>query len=220
VAALLVERRFPLRRGRGLSMGTGGILGYLAAASLATWVRGEAFPVGATLSGWSTFIGTTSGLALGALVGHLTDATPADALFVATGGVGGALVGGLLCGAARCGADFGAWVLAGELALFTTALSVRAAVRPTQRTMRLVGAGAVGLGVLMGGGVLLAHAVRDGELTGDGVQRSAVFGLSGLVVGAVTFFAIGRRAEPAALVVPTAQVTGQGMVLGVAVTQR
>jgi hypothetical protein len=220
VGALLLESRFPMRRGRGLSAGTGGILGYLAATSLATWVRGEPAPTSTTLSGWATFIGTSSGLAVGALVGHLTDAPPADALFVATGGVGGALLGGLLCGAVRCGADFGAWALVGELGLFTTALAVRAAVRPALRTMRLVGVGALGLGALLGGGVLLAHGVRDGALTAEGVQRSAVFGLGGLLLGAVTFFAIGRSAEPSTTVVPTAQVTAQGLTVGVSVTHR
>jgi hypothetical protein len=218
VGALLIERRYPMRRGRGLSAGAGGILGYLAATSIGTLVRDESVPTSATLAGWATFIGTTSGLALGALVGHLTDAMPADALFAATGGVGGALLGGLLCGAARCGPQLGAWSLAGELGLFTTALLVRATVRPTLPTMRLVGAGALGLGLLMGGGVLLAHGVRDGELTATGVQRSAVFGLGGLVVGAVTFFAIGRRAESTTTVIPTAQVAGSSLVLGVSVT--
>jgi hypothetical protein len=39
------------------------------------------------------------------------------------------------------------------------------------------------------------------------------------VVGGATFFALGRQAEPAAAtVVPTAQVTGQGLLLGVAIT--
>lgn len=221
LGALLIERRFPMRRGRALSAGTGGTLGYLVAASLATWVRGESFPTGATLSGWTTFIGTTSGIAAGALVGHLTDATPADVLFVATGGVGGALGGGLLCGVARCGAGLGAWALAGELGLFTAAVALRATVRPTQPTMRLVGAGALGLGLLLGGGVLLAYGVRDGEITAGAAQRSALFGLGGLALGAVTFFALGRGAEPSmTTVVPTAQVTGQGMVLGAAVTHR
>lgn len=218
VGALLVEHRFPLRRGRGISAGTGGFLGYLAATSIGTWVRGESVPTSATLSGWSTFIGTTSGIAVGALVGHLTDAMPADALFVATGGVGGALLGGLMCGAARCGADLGAWSLVGEVGLFTTALVLRSTVRPTVPTMRLVGAGALGLGLLMGGGVMLAYGVRDGDLTAEAVQRSAVFGAAGLVVGAVTFFAIGRRAEPTTTVMPTAQVTGQALLLGVSVT--
>lgn len=217
VGALLVERRFPLRRGRGISAGSGGILGYLAATSIGTWARGDAFPTGATLSGWATFIGTTSGIAAGALVGHLTDAMPADALFVATGGVGGALLGGLLCGAFRCGADLGAWSLVGELGLFTAAVALRATVRPTVPTMRLVGAGAIGLGLLMGGGVLLAHAVRDGEVTADGAQRSAAFGAAGLVLGGVTFFALGRRAEASTTVVPTAQVQGGALVLGVTV---
>jgi hypothetical protein len=50
------------------------------------------------------------------------------------------------------------------------------------------------------------------------VQRSAVFGLGGLVVGAVTFFAIGRRAESTTTVIPTAQVAGSSLVLGVSVT--
>lgn len=221
LGALLIERRFPMRRGRGLSTGSGAIMGYLAAISISSWVRGESSPSSVSLTGWGTFIGTTSGIALGALLGHLTDAVPADALFVATGGVGGALLGGLLCGSMRCGADLGAWSLVGELGLFTTALLVRSAVRPTAPTMRLVGAGALGLGGLMGGGVLLAHAVRDGELTAEGVQRGAVFALGGLVVGAVTFFALGRSAEAAAArttVMPTAQVAGQAMVLGVSVT--
>ena len=219
VGALLIERRFPMRRGRGLSAGAGGMLGYLAAASISTWVRGESSPTGATLAGWSTFIGTTSGIALGALVGHLTDAMPVDALFVATGGVGGALLGGLLCASVRCGPEIGAWSLTGELAMLTAALVFRATVRPTLPTMRLVGVGAIGMAVLMGGGVLLAHAVRDGEVTAAGMQRSAVFALSGLVVGGATFFALGRQAEPAAaMVVPTAQVTGQGLLLGVAIT--
>ena len=219
VGALLVERRFPLRRGRGISAGAGGILGYLAAASIGTLVRGESSPTGATLAGWSTFIGTTSGIAIGALVGHLTDAMPVDALFVATGGVGGALLGGLLCGSVRCGSEMGAWSLTGELGMLTAALVFRAMVRPTLPTMRLVGAGAIGMALLMGGGVLLAHAVRDGEVTAAGVQRSAVFALGGLVVGGATFFALGRQAEPAATtMVPTAQVTGQGLLLGVAIT--
>lgn len=220
VGALLIERRFPLRRGRGLATGSGALMGYLAAISISSWVRGEAFPSGPSLTGWGTFIGTTSGIALGALLGHLTDAEPADALFVATGGVGGALLGGLLCGSMRCGPDLGAWSLVGELGLFTTALLVRSAVRPTAPTMRLVGAGALGLGGLMGGGVLLAHAVRDGELSAGAVQRGAVFALGGLVVGAVTFFALGRSAEAAraTTVMPTAQVAGQAMVLGVSVT--
>ncbi len=218
VAALLIEHRYPLRRGRGLVAGTSGLLGYLGATALRSWIAEESFPSGKTLSGWSTFIGTTSGIALGALVGHLTDATPADALWVGTGGVGGALLGGLICGAVRCGPDLGAYALVGEVALLTTAILTRSLVRPTQPTMRLVGAGALGTGILMGGGVLLAHGVRDGELTREGVQRSAVFGLAGLVVGAATFYAIGRQAEGRATVVPTAQVTGQGMVLGLAMS--
>ena len=220
VGVLLIERRYPMRRGRGLSTGSGALMGYLTAISISSLARGESSPSSVSLTGWGTFIGTSSGIALGALLGHLTDAMPADALFVATGGVGGALLGGLLCGSMRCGADLGAWSLVGELGLFTTALLVRSAVRPTAPTMRLVGAGALGLGGLMGGGVLLAHAVRDGELTADGVQRSAVFALGGLVVGAVTFFARGRSAEAAArtTVMPTAQVAGQAMVLGVSVT--
>lgn len=220
VGALLIEHRFPLRRGRGLSAGTGGFLGYLAATSATAWVNGESFPTSRTLSGWATFLGTTSGIVAGALVGHFTDARPVDALYVATGGVGGALLGGLLCGAARCGADLGAWALVGELTLFTTALLTRPLVKPGQGTMRLVGAGALGLGALMGGGVLLAHVVRDGELTADGVQRSAVFGLAGLAFGAVTFFAIGRANEGRATVMPTAQVTGQGVILGLAMSDR
>lgn len=220
VGALLVERRFPMRRGRGLSAGTGAILGYLGSMALRAWLDGESFPSGNTASGWTTFIGTTSGIVVGALVGHFTDARPGDALYVATGGVGGALVGGLLCGAARCGADLGAWALVGELTLFTTALLTRPLVRAGQTTMRLVGAGALGTGILMGGGVLLAHAVRDGEVTADAAQRTAVFGLAGLLAGAVTFFAIGRQNEGAATVVPTAQVTGQGMVLGLSMTHR
>lgn len=220
VAALLVEHRFPLRRGRGLAAGSGGLLGYLGATAATAWYNGESFPSGRSLSGWSTFIGTTSGIALGALVGHLTDAPPADVLYVATGGVGGALLGGLACGSVRCGADLGAWALVGEVTLLTTALLTRSLVRPTQLTMRLVGAGALGTGLLMGGGVLLAHGVRDGEITREGVQRSAVFGLAGLVVGAATFYAIGRRAEGSTTVVPTAQVTGQGMVLGFAMSNR
>lgn len=220
VGALLIERRFPMRRGRGLSAGSGAIMGYLTAIAVSSWVRGESSPSSISLTGWATFIGTSSGIALGALLGHLTDAVPADALFVATGGVGGALLGGLLCGSMRCGADLGAWSLVGELGLFTTALLVRSAVRPTAPTMRLVGAGALGLGGLMGAGVLLAHAVRDGELTADAVQRGAVFALGGLVVGAATFFALGRSAEAAArtTVTPTAQVAGQAMVLGVSIT--
>ncbi len=220
VGALLIEHRYPLRRGRGLSAGTGGLMGYLAGTALRSWIAEESFPSSATLSGWTTFIGTTSGIALGALVGHLTDATPADALYVGTGGVGGALLGGLVCGSVRCGTSLGAYVLVGEVTLLTTALLTRSRVRPTAPTMRLVGAGALGTGVLMGGGVLLAHAVRDGEITREGVQRSAVFGLAGLVVGAVTFFAIGRQAEGSATVVPTAQVTGPGMVLGLAMSNR
>lgn len=220
ITALLIERRHPLRRGRGLAMGTGGLMGYLAATSIAIQVRGEDFPTGVTLSGWATFIGTTSGIALGALVGHLTDATPADALFVGTGGVGGALLGGLLCGAFACGPDLGAWALTGELALLTSALAVRSLVRPTQPTMRLVGAGALGLGIITGGGVLLARSLRDGEISAAGAQQASVFGLGGLLVGAATFFALGRRAEgiAATTVVPTAQVTGQGVTVGVTVT--
>jgi len=220
VGALLIERRFPLRRGRGLAAGTGGILGYLGATSLRSWIAGESFPSGKTLSGWSTFIGTTSGIAIGALVGHLTDSTPADALYVGTGGVGGALLGGLLCGSVRCGPSLGAYALVGEVTMITAALLTRSLVRPTQPTMRLVGAGALGTGLLMGGGVMLAHVARDGELTREGVQRSAVFGLAGLLVGAVTFFAIGRQAEGSVTVTPTAQVTGQGMVLGFAMSNR
>jgi hypothetical protein len=220
VTALLIERRHPLRRGRGLSAGTGGLMGYLAATSIAIQVRGESFPSGITLSGWATFIGTTSGIALGALVGHLTDAPPADALFVGTGGVGGALLGGLLCGSFACGPDLGAWALTGEVALLSTALAVRALVRPTQPTMRLVGMGALGLGLLTGGGVLLARSLRDGEVSAAGAQQASVFGLGGLLVGAATFFALGRRAEAiaATTVVPTAQVTGQGVTVGVTVT--
>lgn len=220
VGALLIERRFPMRRGRGLSAGTGGILGYLGSMALRSWLDGESFPSGNTISGWTTFIGTTSGILVGALVGHFTDARPVDALYVATGGVGGALIGGLLCGAVRCGPDLGAWALVGELGLFTTALLTRPLLKPGQTTMRLVGAGALGTGILMGGGVLLAHAVRDGEITDAGAQRSAVFGLAGLVAGAVTFFAIGRAGEGGTTVVPTAQVSGQGMVLGFSMTNR
>lgn len=128
--------------------------------------------------------------------------------------MGGALLGGLADGVVRCGADLGAWALVGEVTLLTTALLTRSLVRLTQPTIRLVGAGALGTGILMGVTVLIAHGLRDGELTVEGVQRSAAFGLVGPVVGAVTFYAIGRRAEGNATVVPTAQVTGRGWCSG------
>ncbi len=192
VATLLIESRFPIRRGRGISAGVGGIMGYLGAIGLVTQLAGESFPSGQSFTSPWTFVGTTVGIAGGILVGHLTDAPPADALWAGTGAVGGAALGALVCGVSECGPALGAFVLGGELGLFTAAMLLRSTVRPTEREMRLTALGAVSGTVLLGGGVMLAHLARDGRLDAAAVQRSAAFGLGGLIVGGLGFFALGR----------------------------
>lgn len=192
VATLLIESRFPLRRGRGISAGVGGIMGYLGSIGLVTQLAGESFPSAQTFTNPWTFVGTTAGIVGGIVVGHLTDAPPADALWAGTGAVGGAALGALVCGAAECGPSLGAFVLGGELGLFTAAMLLRSTVQPTEREMRLTALGCIGGTVLAGGGVLLAHLARDGDITAAAIQRSAIFGLGGLIVGGAGMFAVGR----------------------------
>lgn len=226
VATLLIESRFPIRRGRGISAGVGGIIGYLGAIGLVTQLANEPFPSSQSFTSPWTFVGTTAGIAGGILVGHLTDAPPADALWAGTGAVGGAALGALVCGVTECGPALGAFVLSGEVGLFTAAMLLRSTVRPTEREMRLTALGGLGGAVLLGGGVMLAHLARDGGLDAAAVQRSAAFGLGGLIVGGLGFFAIGRATpEPApsrstrTALLPSLDVRPGSFGLGITVVQ-
>ncbi len=218
-AALLIEHRFPMHRGRAFALGAGAGAGYVAALSLAAWAQHQSFPSGPTFSGWATFAGTTSGLALGALVGHLTDASQADSMLVATAAVGGALLGAFGCGAVRCGPQIGAWSLLGELGMVSLALGVRTRLRAGPRTLRMVAVGGIGGVALLGGGTLVAHLVRDGSIDASAAQRAAAFGIAGLLLGAGTFFALGRAAD-GAVIIPTAQPVPGGLVVGATVSTR
>lgn len=190
-AAFAIDRRWPARRGRILTAGSSLLLGYIGTIAGTAWARGESFPSSDTIAGLNTFYGSTAGLALGVLIGHLTDATPGDAMYVAVGGVGGALIGALACGVSRCGSELGPWALGGELAGIGLTLATRGLVRPRGREMRFITMGAV-VGLLPAAGVMLAYGLRDGEISADSVPRISWAALGGLVVGAASFYAIAR----------------------------
>jgi hypothetical protein len=190
-AAFAIDRRWPARRGRILTAGTSLLLGYVGTIAATAWYRGESFPSSDSIAGLNTFYGSTAGLALGVLIGHLTDATPGDAMYVAVGGVGGALIGALSCGITRCGPDLGPWALAGEVAGIGLTLATRRLVQPQGREMRFLTIGAA-VGLIPAGAVMLAYGVRDGEIRDEAVPRISWAALGGLVVGAMSFYAIAR----------------------------
>ncbi len=189
--ALLVDHYFPMRRGRGFSAGVGTIVGYIASLALAVQLREESFPSSVSITGPATFIGSTSGLAAGIALGHLTDATPGQALYVGTGSVGGALLGTFFCGALRCGTDLGAWALAGEAVGFVSTIASVRAFRPSAREMRLTSIGGVA-GLLPAGAVLTTYLSRDGGVTEAAWARVSVAAIGGLVVGGLAGYAIAR----------------------------
>lgn len=228
-AAYLIDRRWPIRRGRIMTAGSSLLLGYIGAMAASAWSRGESFPSSDSIAGLNTFYGSTAGLALGMLVGHLTDATTGDAMYIATGGVGGALVGAFSCAIARCRGDLGMWALAGEALGVGFTLATRAAVRPQGREMRMLAMGAV-VGLAPAAAVMLAHGVRDGEITDDAIPRIAWAALGGIFVGALSFYAVARAtAEPptpaptprarASIFTPTIELRPGGATIGLRIDE-
>lgn len=195
-AAYAIDRRWPIRRGRILTAGSSLLLGYIGTIAATAYARGEDFPSSDSIAGLNTFYGSTAGLALGILVGHLTDATPGDAMYVAIGGVGGALVGAFACGGTRCGSDLGLWALVGQGLGMGFTLATRHAVQPTGPEMRMLTIGAVA-GLLPAGAVMLAYGLRDNEISAEAVTRISWAGLGGIFVGALSFYAIARANPPA-----------------------
>lgn len=217
--ALLIDHYVPLRRGRAFSVGAGTLVGYLAALSITMQVRGEAFPSGVGIAGPPTFIGSTAGLALGIVVGHVTDARPGQALYVATSVVGGTALGAMLCGAARCRETIGAWALTGELVGLASAFASMRALNPTAREMRLTAVGGVA-GILPAAAVLGTYYSRDRGITDAAWSRVSIAGVAGLIVGGVSGFAIARltRGDRADASTIALLPTMPGAALGVTVT--
>jgi hypothetical protein len=219
--ALLVDHYHPLRRGRAFSVGSATIAGYLGSLALSMQLRGEAVPSAVSLTGPATFIGSTAGVVTGILVGHLTDARPGPALFVATGAVGSTLMGAFLCGALRCGSDLGAWALTGEAIGIVATLASVNAFNPTARDMRLSAIGAIG-GLLPAASALGAYVARDGGVTETAWARVSAMALGGIVLGGVAGYAIGRSTRPSrsssgAVAVLPSFGAGLGRSLGVTV---
>lgn len=229
-AAFAIDRRWPARRGRLLTAGSTLLLGYIGTIAGTAWARRESFPSSDTIAGLNTFYGSTAGLALGVLIGHLTDATPGDAMYIAVGGVGGSLIGALACGIARCGPDLGPWALAGEVAGIGLTLATRGMVRPQGRGMRFITMGAV-LGLVPAASVMLAYGLRDGEIRDEAVPRISWAALAGVVVGAASFYAISRvtpdpnaGSDPpsgrrSSLVSPTLDLRPGGFTLGLRIDE-
>jgi hypothetical protein len=189
--ALLIDHYRPIRRGRAFSAGAGTLVGYLAGISLTMQFRGEALPSSATITGPTTFIGSTAGIATGILMGHLTDARPGQALYVATSVVYGTALGALMCGAVRCHEDLGAWAFTGELVGLGAALASVRALDPTAREMRLTAVGGI-VGAFPAGAVFATYLSRDGGITEAAWQRVSIVGVGGLILGGVSGFAIAR----------------------------
>lgn len=209
-AAYAIDRRWPIRRGRIMTAGSTLLLGYIGSMAATAWARDESFPSSDSIAGLNTFYGSTAGLALGVLVGHLTDATTGDAMYVATGGVGGALIGAFSCAIARCRGDLGLWALVGEIGGVGFTLATRGMVRPQGREMRMLAMGAV-VGLAPAAAVMLAHGIRDGEITDDAIPRISWAALGGIFVGALSFYAI-ARATPEAPTPPPAVNRARGSI--------
>lgn len=215
VATFFIERRFRLRRGRALTAGVGAATGYFLALNISTLVRGESFPSGETLAGLPTWIGTTAGLGAGILIGHLTDSTPAAALYAGTGSLGGLLLGLVSCGVIDCGDRFGAVTLGAQLAGLTLALTTYSVLRPTQRELRWLPVGAV-VGLLPAAGVLSAYWARDGAIHRDALERASVMALAGGVLGGAAAWWIARHTSlPTPTVVPTVMAVDHGLAIGI-----
>lgn len=197
VGAILVERRFPMRRGRGLTAGTAMLLGQVGTLAFEMYRRGESYPSGDTFTAPISWVGATVGLASGIALGHLLDVAPGKAVYVGIGGVGGALLGLFSCGVARCSADVGAWALVGMGAGLAATLTTAWWVNPPQRETRAMVAGGLA-GVLPAAGVLLAYQLRDGTVTQDAWARVSVVGLVGLVGGGAFGYAHARSSRATA----------------------
>ena len=197
VGAVLIERRFPMRRGRGLTAGTAMLLGQVGTFAFELYRRGESFPSSDTFTAPISWVGATAGLATGIALGHLLDVAPGQAVYVGIGGVGGALVGLFTCGLARCGPDVGAWALTGLGAGAVATLATAWWVNPPQREMRAMAAGGVA-GVLPAAGLLLAYQVRDGAVSQDAWVRVSAVGLAGVIGGAAFGYALTRSTRATA----------------------
>lgn len=194
VGAVLIERRFPMRRGRGLSAGTAMLLGQVGTFAFELYRRGESFPSPETFTAPISWVGATAGLAAGIALGHLLDVKPGQAVYVGIGGVGGALVGLFSCGLARCSTDVGAWALTGLGVGTIATLATAWWANPPQREMRAMAAGGIA-GVLPAAGLLLAYQLRDGVTTQDAWVRVSAVGLAGVLGGAAFGYALSRSSR-------------------------
>lgn len=190
-AMYAIDRRWPIRRGRIMAAGSTLLLGYIGSIAATAYARGESFPSSDSIAGLNSFYGSAAGLALGILAGHLTDARTGDAMYVASGGVGGALVGAFGCAIARCREELGLWALVGESAGIGLALATRGLVRPRDREMRLLALGAL-VGLVPAASVMLAHGVRDGEIRDEVIPRISWAALGGIFAGALSFYVYAR----------------------------
>jgi hypothetical protein len=197
VGMFFLDRNVSIRRGRPFAVGTSVLLGYVGALTLTTYVRGERLPSVTSIAGPATWVGSTAGLVTGIMVGHLTDANPGQALYVGTGGVGGALIGAFLCGAARCGTDLGLYAFAGQIAGMALTLSTAWKVNPPAREMRATAVGMT-LGTLPALGATFAFALRDGDLSDDTLARVGWFSLAGLIAGGAVGYSVARASRSSA----------------------
>ncbi len=218
VAALLIDGRYPVRRGRVFTAIEGTVLGFVTTLSVSAYLRREAQPSYETISGLPTFLGATLGLGAGIVAGHVTDARPGPAMYSTIGTIGGALFGLFGCGVANCGGDLGLYALTGSLAGTALTLATQSLLRPTPYEMRMVAAGAI-LGALPAVGVGAAYYARDGELSQSALARASAFAIGGILLGATSFYVIARerRREPrAAAWSPTVEPLHGGALVGLA----
>jgi hypothetical protein len=194
-ALFALDRARPLRSGRALTVGAGSITGTLLSLALTMQMRGESSPSQVTLSAWPTWIGNTVGILGGMLVGHLTDATVGQGLYVATGSVGGVLMGLYACGIAQCGSNVGTWAFVGTSLAFAATAATAKCFNPPEREMQFVGLGAV-IGIVPGVATLVAHATRDGAISSRHWARASAMSLGGVVVGGLAAYAAARATRP------------------------
>jgi hypothetical protein len=195
--AILLERRFPLRRGRAFTVGTGMLLGQVGTLAFELYRRRESFPSTETFTAPITWAGATVGLVTGIAFGHFLDVAPGKAIYVGIGGVGGAFLGIFSCGIARCSTDVGAWMLTGFGVGALAHLATASWLDPPQREMRAMVTGGL-LGFLPAAAVSSVYFLRDGAISQDAWVRVSVVGLVGILAGATFGYAHARATRDTA----------------------